>query len=91
MPETEQAVAEADIFLDLALSDNDLVRAEFDALIAASWDSPCEPPPDIPTPSARAWGAPPQPWWPRLPHSLACRGPARRPVGRGRSPPRDRG
>jgi hypothetical protein len=38
-------------FLDLTLADDELMRAEFDALISASWESPCEPPVDRPCPS----------------------------------------
>lgn len=88
MPTTEQLRAEAEIFVDLALSDDELVRAEFDALIAAGWESPCEPPLDKPAPPAGAW-ARPQPWWPR-PLAARCsrRDPVRRPEGRSRAPPR---
>jgi hypothetical protein len=43
MTATRQSQVE-DHFLDLVLDDDELVRAEFDALIAATWESPCEPP-----------------------------------------------
>jgi hypothetical protein len=91
MPVTEQLIAETEVFLDLALGDDELVRAEFDALIAACWESPYEPPVDKPSPPARAWEARPQPWWPWLPGTRPGRGPMRRPAGRGRDPPRCRG
>ncbi|WP_141857297.1 hypothetical protein [Kribbella jejuensis] len=88
MPTTEQQRAETDIFVDLALSDDELVRAEFDALIAACWESPCEPPLGKAGPPAGGWVRP-QPWWPRPPQLRRIRrGPVRRPGGRGRGPPR---
>ena len=37
-----------DAFVDLICQDDDLVRAEFDALVAASWDTPPGPPPPAP-------------------------------------------
>ena len=87
MPVTEQRLDEAEVFVDLALSDDDLVRAEFDALIAACWESPSEPPTDKPSPPNRAWEARPQPWWPCLPGTRLGCGPVRRPAGRERGPP----
>jgi hypothetical protein len=52
-PEWDRWFDEA--FTDLISGDEDLVRAEFDALIAASWQSPPPPPvppaPPAPTPS----------------------------------------
>jgi hypothetical protein len=64
----DQVLEDADVFLDVALGDDDFVRAEFDALIAACWESPCEPPLDKPGPSVGGWaaGAPP-PGGPRPP------------------------
>jgi hypothetical protein len=88
MPGTEQLIDDA--FVDLALADDELMRAEFDALIAACWESPCEPPLDKSSPPARAWGARPPSRQPRLRgRRLGC-GPTRRPLGRGRGPPRGR-
>lgn len=34
-----------DAFLDIICHDEELLRAEFDALVAASWDEPPPPPP----------------------------------------------
>jgi hypothetical protein len=78
-----------EVFLDLVANDDDLVRAEFDALIAASWDAPPPPPPAVPAPADRPPGWP-EPS-PAEPARLADRHvPARRPT-RQRSPPvRDR-
>lgn len=72
-------------FLDLVTRDDDLVRAEFDALIAASWDAPPPPPPAAPAPADRppGWPEPSHPGPPRL---ADRRRPGRR-VSRQRSPP----
>jgi hypothetical protein len=46
-------------FLALVCADQDLVRAEFDAIIAAEWDSPPPGPPDHDDGNAerpRSWG-----------------------------------
>jgi len=45
-PEWDRWFDEA--FTDLISGDEDLVRAEFDALIAASWQPPVPPPPPAP-------------------------------------------
>jgi len=45
-PEWDRWFDEA--FTDLISGDEDLVRAEFDALIAASWQQPPPPPPPAP-------------------------------------------
>jgi len=37
-----------DAFVDLICQDDELLRAEFDALIAASWQTPPGPPPPAP-------------------------------------------
>jgi hypothetical protein len=74
-----------EVFLDLVTHDDDLVRAEFDALIAASWDAPPPPPPAVPAPADRppGWPAP----GPTDPPRLADRSvPVSRPI-RQRSPP----
>ncbi|TCC24737.1 hypothetical protein [Kribbella speibonae] len=77
-------------FLDLMLADDELVHAEFDALIAACWESPSEPPLDKPCPPGGGQTA-------RPPSRRARRGAAgpgrllpRRPDGRARGPPRRR-
>jgi len=78
-----------DSFLDLVCQDEDLLRAEFDALIAASWHLPPPPPPAVPRPAGRP------PHWPPAPLPEPPR-PARTPreaprLRRQRSPPpRDR-
>jgi hypothetical protein len=87
MPGTEQLAAETEVFIDLVVGDDDLVRAEFDALIAACWESPCEPPPDKSSPPSGAWEARPQPWWLCLPGTRLGRAPTRQSDGRGRDPP----
>lgn len=52
-----------DMFVELVCQDDDFVRAEFDAIIAASWPSP---PPDLPP-------SPPRPQEPNRPHPpLRC-------------------
>ncbi|MFC6160162.1 hypothetical protein [Kribbella jiaozuonensis] len=77
-------------FLDLALADDELLRAEFDALIAASWESPSEPPLDKPCPPGGGHSA-----WPRSRRARQGKR-ALRPVlpkrtdGRARGPPRHR-
>lgn len=56
-------------FLGLVYGDEELVRAEFDALIAASWDPPPPTPPALPEPPDRppGWPTPPLPDAPPLP------------------------
>ncbi|TCC24372.1 hypothetical protein [Kribbella sindirgiensis] len=77
-------------FLDLMLADDELVHAEFDALIAACWESPSEPPLDKPCPPGGGHPA-------RPPSRRTRRGAGglgrllpRRPAGRARGPPRRR-
>ncbi|TCC49047.1 hypothetical protein E0H75_21100 [Kribbella capetownensis] len=84
----QQTVAEAEVFVDLVLDDDDLMRAEFDALIGACWEAPSEPPRRKPSPPGGGWaGRPPHRWppWQRSP--LAGSVPARRPLSRERGPP----
>lgn len=84
---TQPTVDEAEVFVDLVLSDDELVRAEFDALVAACWEAPCEPPTRRPCPSVGAWAERPSRRWSRrvgLPHGHV---PRRRPHGRQRGPP----
>jgi len=45
MTTTAPRPTEADAFAELVYDDAELVRAEFDALIAACWESPSGPPP----------------------------------------------
>jgi hypothetical protein len=76
-----------DAFVDLICQDDDLVRAEFDALVAASWHTPPGPPPPAPPrrpPPGAAPPATPVVDGGRLP---AGRAPARRHGRRQRSPP----
>jgi hypothetical protein len=72
-------------FLDLVYQDDDSVRAEFDAIIAASWPPPPAPP-AMPRPADRP------PWWPPDPLAEVAPAPAtaspRRWRSRQRSPPR---
>jgi hypothetical protein len=76
-------------FLAIVCADEDLLRAEFDAIVAASWDGPVPtpplrpvPPPGRPVRSARAT-AYPEPLMPARPQQ---HGPGR--WVRQRSPPR---
>ncbi len=84
---TQQQREEADVFLDLALADDELVRAEFDALIAACWEAPSEPPLDKPCPPVGGWAARPPPSRPHPPGILVDQMPTRRPLSRERGPP----
>jgi hypothetical protein len=75
-------------FADLICTDSQWLRAEFDALIAASFDEPPAPPPPAPP------RIPPRPGIPRLPSRRPAPGPAASPSpatgpedGRPRSPP----
>jgi len=84
---TQRTLDRTEGFVDLVLGDDDLVRAEFDALIAACWESPREPPVRRPSPPAGAWAA-------RPPLRRSCRPgstfgpvPTQRPDGRQRGPP----
>ena len=55
---TQQTLDQAEVFVDLLLGDDDLMRAEFDALIAACWESPCEPARRRPCSTPRGMGRP---------------------------------
>ncbi|GAB2642646.1 hypothetical protein [Kribbella swartbergensis] len=84
----QQTVDAAEVFVDLVLGDDDLVRDEFDALIAACWESPRRPSRRKPCPPDGGWAA----WPPRArergsgpPAGTSV--PTRRPDGRGRGPP----
>jgi hypothetical protein len=87
----QQTLAETEVFIDLVLGDDDLVRAEFDALIAASWESPSEPPRRKLSPPGGGWAGRPHRWPPRYRSPLADSVPARRPHSRQRGPPPRRG
>ena len=84
---TQHALDEAEAFVDLVLADDELVRAEFDALIADCWEEPCEPPTRLPSPSVGAWAERPPHRWPRRVGLRDSRIPRRRPHGRQRGPP----
>lgn len=75
-----------DTFITLVCQDEDLLRSEFDALIAASWQEPPSPPPAAPQPADRPPGWPAAP--PGEPRSLTGRRPAGTGVRNQRSPPR---
>lgn len=47
---------DCDEFLDILCADEELLRAEFDAIVGASWDEP--PPPTPPEPPTPPWRAP---------------------------------
>lgn len=86
--------ATRDAFIDLLCQDEDLVRAEFDAIIAAAWPGSPGPPP-VPAPPGsddRRPGWPSRPGW----TDLSARTqrplvPPRRWRGRQRSPPSTKG
>jgi len=54
-----------DAFVDLVCQDDDLVRAEFDAIVAAAWPEPPAPPPPPapPGPGDRPAAEPGPPGW----------------------------
>ncbi|MFC9694991.1 hypothetical protein ACFTSF_40970 [Kribbella sp. NPDC056951] len=84
----QQTLVEAEVFFDLVLGDDDLLRAEFDALIAACWESPSEPPRRDPSPPGGGWARRPPHRWPPWDRSLLTeRVPAQRPYSRERGPP----
>ena len=56
-PEWDHGFDEA--FAELVSSDPDLVQAEFDDLVAASWTDPPAPAPPSPAPTARSAPSPP--------------------------------
>jgi len=88
--DTQQLLDEDEAFLDLALADDELMRAEFDALISACWEAPYEPPLDNPCPPAGGWSARPpsrKASRPSVPLGLVT---PRRPAGRARGPPKHR-
>ncbi|GAA1556289.1 hypothetical protein GCM10009804_11400 [Kribbella hippodromi] len=84
----QQIAAEAEVFVDLVLADDDLMRAEFDALIAAGWESPCEPPSDRLCVPAGGWAARPLSRWSSRHRTRLGRAPRQRPHSRERGPPR---
>jgi hypothetical protein len=87
MTTTTPRPTEADVFAELVYDDVELVRAEFDALIAACWESPSEPPLGKPCPPDGGWaGRPPLPI-PRRPGLPAAPALHRPPEGRQRGPP----
>jgi hypothetical protein len=77
---TERTLDEADVFTDLVLADDELVREEFDALIAACWEAPCEPPTRMPGPAAGPWAWRPPRRWSRA-SAAAAQPPARASAG----------
>ncbi|MER7243189.1 hypothetical protein [Kribbella sp. NPDC000426] len=77
-------------FLDLTLADDELLRAEFDALIAASWESPSQPPLDKHCLPSRGRPARPRPLRVRRGNSAPRPVLPRRTHGRARGPPRRR-
>jgi hypothetical protein len=84
---TQQTLDQTEVFVDLVFGDDELVRDEFDALIAACWEEPCEPPTRRPCPSVGAWAGRPPLRWPRRVGLWRDRVPRRRPHGRQRGPP----
>jgi hypothetical protein len=79
-----------DAFLDLVFQDEDLVRAEFDAIVAAAWPEPPAPPPPAapPAPDDHPAGAPvSHGWWPPGGRRMTLPEPARPRRGRQRAPP----
>lgn len=83
----QQPVGVPEVFVDLVLGDDDLMRAEFDALIAACWESPCEPPRRRPCPPAGAYADRSSARSPRGRGLPLAPAPRRRPESRQRGPP----
>jgi len=75
-------------FLAVLCADEELLRAEFDAIVDANWDAP------PPVPPARPGGPDRRPAPVRPPRRIPRPAPGRHPAGRGpareRSPPRTR-
>ncbi|MEU4196234.1 hypothetical protein AB0E69_30305 [Kribbella sp. NPDC026611] len=90
MTALQQQTADVEVFVDLVLGDDELMRAEFDDLIADCWESPREPPSDRLCPPDGGWAAPRPARWPAQPVIRPGRVPHRRPRGRERGPPRPR-
>lgn len=76
-----------DAFLDLIYGDEEFLRAEFDALISASWDPPPPRPPALPEPADRPPGWPAAPTPDAAPTTPAWPRPSRRRLTRQRAPP----
>jgi hypothetical protein len=89
VPDLEE-VATDEAFVDLVCADDDLVRAEFEAIVAASWVGPPPGPTLVPTPRPPE-RRPPRgepPAKAKLPLTdPEASGPADGPRGRQRSPP----
>jgi len=77
-PNSADARSSEDQFLDLLLADDDLLQAEFDAIIAAEWPGP---PPNLPRRRVRGG---PDPGRRRRHRATATKRP-----GAGRRPPED--
>ncbi|MEV0284798.1 hypothetical protein AB0H36_11860 [Kribbella sp. NPDC050820] len=84
---TQHTLDDAEVFVDLVLGDDELVRAEFDALIAACWEAPCGPPTRRRSPSVGDWAERPPRRWPRRGGLWRGRVPSARPDARQRGPP----
>ena len=97
MPTTSTEQALYDAFVDLAYADQEVVDAEFEELIAASWEPPPPAPSALPTPADRphhtgsvSAADPPPPGRPTRPRtgSARQRSPPHRPLA---APPWARG
>jgi hypothetical protein len=78
-----------EVFLDLVLDDSDLLRAEFEGLIADCWETPCQPPRRKLCPPVGGWAAPPPAGRPGRPDQpVADTFATRPPEARQRGPPR---
>jgi hypothetical protein len=78
---------ERDTFLAVVYADTEWLRAEFDAIVDASWDEP----PARPEPSGRPVPGPARPYPPRRRARPLRRGPVGPTPARERSPPVVRG
>lgn len=77
-----------DVFWTIVTGDDQWVRAEFDAIINAGWDTPAPPPPPAPP---RPDGQPPRTPWPAAtPRWVVNPGPTHDCPHAQRSPPRRR-
>ncbi|WP_433304033.1 hypothetical protein ACQP2F_13735 [Actinoplanes sp. CA-030573] len=80
-----------DAFIDLVCQDEGLLRAEFDALIAASWQTPPDSPPPAPPRRPPPGAGPPARRGVQRGRTFRGNTPARRHDRRQRGPPASRG
>jgi hypothetical protein len=80
-----------DAFADLVYQDDDLVRAEFDAIVAAAWPEPPLPPPPAAPPAPGDRPPARHRWWEPGVRLIRRPVPGQRRRGRQRAPPDRKG